>query len=195
LRHPFFLLLMGTVISSVIIPNISSRSNRVQLIQTARVNVANEIINRNLEVNRLLNSLQTTLEIFHKDNSGPAARLLDFKSEQKSMRIKMNELYLDFDKHSWFWYGKIYHEAHNLALSESELSRIKEAFSFYERNLVKSTEEISNFWNTCLREEYNPADSTINSVMQNSRKNLDQLSQKREELIHEITRILSINEN
>jgi len=69
--------------------------------------------------------LLTTLEIFDKDNSGPAARFIDYRKEQKELRRIMIERYSEFDRQAWWWYSQIYVEAKILGIaSPEELERL-----------------------------------------------------------------------
>jgi hypothetical protein len=192
LRHPLTLMLIGCLLSSALFPYIISQSNRLELIQQKRAELAMEIINQNMEISRRLNGMQTILEIFHKDNSGSAAKSANIQTEQKAMRVKLDDLYLEFDYNAWFWYRKICNKASYLGFSDTKLSNINDIIDDYEKNLDQSTKVFSVFWSKCLREDYDPSDPNIESLMKNTRKQLNDISAAREQLVDKITRMLRV---
>jgi len=188
LRHPLFLLIMATVLTTIIVPKISYRLK----LKETRLKKALEIIEQSTEVNRRLNALLTTLEMFHKDNSGVAARLSDYKEEQKKLREIMMERYLEFDKVAWYWYSNVYTEAHLLGfVSVKELHIIGELVYRYEAKLIESTHSLDNLWNIFLREEYTPSDIQNTEVMKTTRHDLAKLERSRTILISELADILT----
>ena len=68
LRHPLFLLVVGSVIGSFLIPWISQKTDRNRVLREARLKKAVEIVNHNTETISQLNAMVTRLGIFHKDN-------------------------------------------------------------------------------------------------------------------------------
>lgn len=186
-RHPFVLLISATILSPFIIPLIEQKSR----LHEARLEKALQIVERGTEVDRHLNNLQTTLEIFHKDSSGVAARLVDFSEEQKELRKVMMARYLEFDMIAWWWYRNMATEAVLLELkSPAELERITELIGTYEANVVESTSVISDLWNTFLRQEYDPKDAQNTVAMERTRAKLKELEKARGELISDLTRML-----
>lgn len=108
------------------------------------------------------------------------------------MRSKLNDLYLEFDYHAWFWYGKMYNKASYLGLSGGHMSSIKKILSDYEKNLIQSTQTLTVFWDKCLREDYDPSDPNIDSLAKSTRLELNNLSIAREELAFKVASILRI---
>jgi hypothetical protein len=192
LRHPLTVLLLGTALSSLLIPYFSGRIDNEKLIREARLKKAMEIIGDNTETERNLNKLLTTLEVFHKDNSGPAARLTDYKKEQKELRRIMIERYLEFDKQAWWWYSQINVEAKILDIaSPQELERLHQISNEYGENLKTSTAAVDDLWNAFLRETYKPSDPRNAELMKQTRSKLDGLSQKRSTLVMESAQIFA----
>src|SRR5262245_13403099 len=68
LKHPLFLLVVGSVIGSFLIPWISQKNDKSRVLREARLKKAVDIVNNNTMTLSQLNSLVTRLGIFHKDN-------------------------------------------------------------------------------------------------------------------------------
>lgn len=186
-RHPLTVsiaaLLLGTALTSLAVPRITYQ----RTIQEKRLEKALELLVHNAEVNQRLNTLLTTLEIFHKDNSGVAARLVDYKEEQRTLRRVMMDRYLEFDASAWWWYGKVRSEAAILRLaSATEVKRIDDLTKAYESNLVTSTGTLNELWDRFLREEYRPADTRNNVAMAETRRKLETLRASRDRIIGEL---------
>ena len=165
-RHPLVVSigarLVGTVLTYVVVPLVTYQ----RTLKEKRLEKALELLTHDADVNQRLNTLLTTLEIFHKDNSGVAARLVDYKEEQNTLRHAMMDRYLEFDASAWWWYGKVRSEAVILRLtSPSEVKRIDDLAKAYESKLIASTGVLNELWNRFLREEYRPTDIGNNVAM------------------------------
>ena len=110
LRHPLTVLLTGTLLTYLLLPVISARLNRSRLLTEARLNRALEIISRSSEVEREINSLQTVLDTFHKDNLSGLSLQENRQSEQMRLRSEVQQRYLAFDNKAWWWYGNLHDE-------------------------------------------------------------------------------------
>jgi hypothetical protein len=187
LRHPLTVsiaaLLIGSMLTSLVVP----RLTYYRTLREKRLEKALEILTHDAEVTQRLNALLTTLEIFHKDNSGPAARLVDYKEEQKTLRRVMLERYLEFDRVAWWWYRKIRAEAIILQLTSPDGSaRMDTLIQAYDSNLVQSTNILNGLWTRFLREEYRPTDRTNDLAMNQARKSLVELSLARQKIIDKL---------
>ena len=192
LRHPLTVLLIGTCLSSWLIPYVSGRIDHEKLIREARLKKAMEIIGDNAETERNLNRLLTTLEIFNKDNSGPAARFIDYRKEQKELRQIMIERYSEFDRQAWWWYSQIYVEAKILDIaSPQELERLGKISNRYGENLKTSMTAVESLWNAFLRETYRPLDLRNADLVKQVRTKLSELNQERSELVIESAQIFA----
>jgi len=192
LRHPLIILLIGTGLSSWLIPSIGDRINHRKLFREARLKRATEIINENVETGRNLNRLLTTLEIFQKDSSGPAARFFKLEMEQKELRGIMIDRYLEFDKQAWWWNSQIFLEAKILEIaSPEELGRLDQISKQYSENLESSMTAVNAVWNAFLRENYKPDDRRNLDLVNQTRSRLIELNQKRSELVMEEAQIFA----
>jgi len=176
-------LLIGTALTSLVVPKITY----YRTLREKRLEKALEILTHDAEVTQRLNALQTTLEIFHKDNSGPAARLIDYKEEQRTLRRVMMERYLEFDQAAWWWYRKIRSEAIILQLTPPDgSSKIDQLIETYDSNLVHSTDALNRLWDRFLRAEYRPDDKSNNLAMNETRKAIAELGRVRQKIIDKL---------
>lgn len=193
LAHPLILLLVGTALSSWLIPAFSGRIQHAKLIGEARLRKATEIINDNAETERNLNSLLTTLGIFQKDSSGPAARFLRLEKEQKELRGQMIVRYLEFDRQAWWWNSQLDAEAKILEIaSREELTRLEQISREYNENLEKSTNAVDIAWNAFLRQDYKPSDAGNAEILNHVRAKLSELNKERSRLVMEEAQIFTV---
>ena len=194
IRHPLTVLVVGAVVTSILVPILSDRVNREKLLRERRLNIAMEIIKDNVETNRRLNSMVTALELFQKDNSGPSARVVDYRAEQKELRGKIDQAYLEFDSQAWWWYSEIYSEAVVVNIISSrdlnELSRIRHE---YGENLGESTRTLDGLWNPFLRDTYKPNAPRNTQLMETTRNKLQDLNNKRSQLVMDAVKIFTPN--
>ena len=188
LRHPLTIVLVTTAVTSFVVPMLTRNSD----LRQQRLSRALDLFERNMEVNRRLNSLLTTLELFHKDNSGAAARLSDYRQEQRELRKVMMVRYAEFDNVAWWWYGRVSTEAGVLGLTSAlESDRVRALAREYEQSLIQSTEVLNNLWTTFLREEYDPSDAGNTVLMNDTRKKLGDLQGVRERSIQALAELLA----
>lgn len=188
LRHPLTVVLVTAVLTSYILPILAQNST----LRQQRLSRALDILDHSMEVNRRLNNLITTLEIFHKDNSGVAARLSDYCQEQRELRKTMMTRYLEFDAVAWWWYGRIRTDAVILGLvSPAETERVRTVARQYEENLIESTSVLNALWNTFLRAEYDPKDEGNTATMIATRKKLDELYGAREHSVQALAELFA----
>jgi len=186
----FFILILGAVLTYFIIPPILDIANKNKYTYEKRIKKSIEIINHNRQVNQKLNMLQTALELFHKDQRSIIEKNYNYCQSQKEMKIKINALYLDFESVAWYWYWTIYEEAKIIEeLNKKELDELNNLLEKYDSNIVKSTEILSIFWDMCLRKEYKPKDTSIDTTMSKTRKELKKLYLSRDLLIRNILKI------
>jgi hypothetical protein len=188
LRHPVVVLLLGALASAILVPKLSYW---VKLKDT-RLQKALILIKTATTVDRHLNALLTTLELFQKDSSGPAARLSDYRQEQHELRKTMMTLYLQFDRVAWWWYDNVYTEAVLLGIvARTQLSRMHTLIESYEANLIRTTEEINVLWARFLREDYNPVANENILAMRRVRATATVLEKQRRTIIRELATILA----
>ena len=140
--HPLTVLLIGTALSTVLIPHFSSQIDHARLIDKARVKKATEILADNAETERNLNELLTTLSIFKKVVAAPL-RASSAWIERKRLRALMEQRYLQFDRQAWWWISQMDMEARILEIaSTQELETLEQTRNQYNDNLITSTKTI-----------------------------------------------------
>ncbi len=188
LRHPLTVVVITALLSPIVIPALLHKSE----IRQQRLKKALDLLDHDMEVNSHLNNLLTTLEIFHKDNTGVAARLVDYRQEQRELRKTMSSRYLEFDRIAWWWYKRVPTEAHLLGLiSDEETTHIDSLVRDYETHLIETTNLINDLWNLFLRDQYDPTDKHNTEFMNETRKKFDELYNMRTRSLNALVELLA----
>ena len=167
-RHPVILLLIGSVITSYLLPLILSEAARQESDRKEKLSIAFKFLNRNAEMNQNFNSLLVSLELFHKYSS---PKYLD--EEQKELRKTSKELYMKFNANAWEWHWDLYEEAKIWKLlPESEDKYVKSALTRYTKGWTNVLKKLSNFWDTCLDDNYKVRDTSVTRLMNETREEL-----------------------
>jgi len=194
IKHSLFILLFGTLLGSIIIPHINDVSARKRMQYEQKQRIAFDIFKNNLEVTEQLHTLHKTMELFHYEfyRMGSNKKNYPILNEQKALRNRLNPLYLEFNKHAWWWYWDIYHEANIFGLvPTNESDRMIKLFEPYKNNLLKSLKTLDALWYSCIDEKYNPADSIMIKIINHTNTELDSLTSVRTEIIKDFASIIS----
>lgn len=181
LRHPLFLMLVGSVIGSFLIPWISQKTDRNRVLREARLKKKVEIVNKNIETISQLNVMVTRLGTFHKDNirlKPSPARLPEL---QDKLRDDMNKLYADFEKVGWWWYGSLNDEAVILEIVDSGgLEKLRNDVTAYRQNIIQTVAAFNDFWHKCLSKEYDfEENGNVTQIQKAMNERLNQLANER----------------
>jgi hypothetical protein len=155
LSHPITILLLGTALSGILIPSITSNCTDHKLLQEAKLAQAKAILAQNTLVDKQLNTIQTTFECFVKDAQTGSR---DYGDAQRELLKDINEQYKHFDEHAWWWYGDLLMQAKLLRLPEGTIKQIKALAEQYGTNLIQSTRAIDPEWNRLRGPEYKGPD-------------------------------------
>ena len=159
LRHPFVLLLIGALTTSLLVPYLNSKVNRNQLLREARLKKAIEIGNHNTEFNSRFNALKTMLESFHNQNVRLRLEPAELRQAQLKFRDDFTKRYLDLDEIAWWWHPDIEREASVLGLIPSdELQELDRDLKEYGNNVNKSFNVLRPLWQELTSRDYNPND-------------------------------------
>jgi len=192
LAHPVTVVCITAIVGSFLVPRVGARINRTTLIQELRLRKSLEILNHATQNTIELNGMMTTLEMFDKDNSGAAAKLVDYKQEQRVLRKVMAERYLEFEKNAWFWFTHARMEAVLLGIaSPAEVKRMDQLGEDYDKLLVESTAALDTLWTSLLRETYKPDDVRIAELARKTRSRLDGLHSLRMKRARELAQMLA----
>src|SRR5437870_12105468 len=97
LKHPLFLLIIGSIIGSFLIPWISEKNDKSRVLREARLKKAVEIVDNNTRTLSQLNSLVTRLGIFHKDNMRLRPSSQTLSALQDKLAEDMDKGYAEFE--------------------------------------------------------------------------------------------------
>lgn len=192
LRHPFVLLAIGAVTTSLLVPYLNSKINRSQLLREARLNRAIEIGKRNTEFNSKFNALKTMLESFHNQNVRLVLQPSELRAAQLKFRDDFSKRYLELDETAWWWYSDLEKEASVLDLiPPNELQALDIDLEKYGDNLHRHFEVLKPLWQVLTSQDYNPNDQTSRDKVEQIIKDVNKggpLFQDRSDLIERITR-------
>lgn len=188
LKHPLFLLVVGSVIGSFLIPWISQKTDRNRVLREARLKKKVEIANKNTETISKLHLLVTRLGIFHKDNIRLQPSPAKLAVLQDKLSEDMNDLYADFEKEGWWWYRSLTDEAAILEIVPREGSdKLRTDIEAYEKNIVQSVAAFNDFWHRCLSKDYDFEENGNTTKIQNETyKRRDQLATERIQLVNNL---------
>src|SRR5437660_10988526 len=111
LSHPLFLLAVGSVIGSLLIPRISEQTSKKKVLQEARLRKAVEIVDTNNKSISQLNSLLTRVKMFDDNNTKLKPSNSKLKELQEKLVEDVDNRWLDWEKTGWWWYRTLNDEA------------------------------------------------------------------------------------
>jgi hypothetical protein len=186
LKHPVFILLLGTLISSVIIPYIVGRSAHARQLEELRAQSALSAVKNSDDVDRQLNILLTTFESFWKDID--EAKREDQKAE---LRTKIYSLYEEFDRTAWWWFDESRQQAALLGLfSDQEAKEAEEISAKYRKSLTESAAAVDSAWQISLRQSPPPTGVDAAKVLAHARERLEKARVERYQLLEQFTGLL-----
>jgi hypothetical protein len=111
LGHPLFLLVIGSIIGSLLIPWIGDKISRNKVVQDARLRKAIEIVDNNTKTVSQLNSMVTRLTSFHENNVRRSPAPDKLRELQEKLVEDMDSRWAEFEKTGWWWYQDLNDEA------------------------------------------------------------------------------------
>jgi hypothetical protein len=186
-RHPITLLLAGSALSAIVLPWIGARMNDRQLIDSARLRQCQTILENSAQVNRRLNGLLTTMEMFIKDT---AFEVVLAQSERDRMRIELARQYREFDAHAWWWISGLPTEVKLLRI-DVDSKNLGDILGRYQANLVESTAVLDGLWEACVRKEMKPGDPHTTGLASKTRAQFSALQSERQDLVGKLVYLLA----
>ena len=181
LKHPLFLMVVGSIIGSFLIPWVSHKTDRNRALREARLKKSVEIVNHNTQTLSQLNALVTRLGIFHKDNIRlkPSPAKLD--ELQDELAKDMNSRYAEFEKTGWWWYRSLNDEAVILEIvPPSGSDKLRKDVNAYGENIAQTVTSFNDFWHKCLSKEYDFAENgNVSQIQTRMNERLNQLAGER----------------
>jgi hypothetical protein len=173
LKHPLFLLLLGTVLSYLVVPWISEISSHKRLVQEQRIDLAADILKQALQDDQQLSTIHTAFEIFYKQQiafspGDPGA--------PKQLHENFAKLYSEFDRHAWWWDHDLPLKSALLGLSLDRQNDIGKLHELYKQNLLKSVEQVEQLRVQFCVAHYHPKNARNAQVLDETKKALDHLA-------------------
>jgi hypothetical protein len=178
--HGLTLLAAGAVLTYVLVPLV----NEARLLQEARIKKALEILETGSEVDANLNSLQTTLAIFHKDHSYERLPPDQYAAARHRALERMEARYLEFDKRAWWWLRRVEADARLL-----KVEGFKDYSNKYMKSLIASTQKLDTFWTRLLRQNSNPQDPEIGRLVETTQEELTRLNLERTKWLYQMVKV------
>ena len=193
LKHPLFLLIVGSVIGSFLIPWISQKNDKSRVLREARLKKAVEIVNNNTMTLSQLNSLVTRLGIFHKDNIRLKPTPAKLTELQDKLADDMNSRYGEFEKNGWWWYRSLTEEAVILEIVPPGGSdRLRNDINAYADNITQTVAAFGDFWHICLSKEYDfEENGKVTQIQTKMNERLSQLATERVALVNKLVQDFS----
>ncbi len=189
LRHPLLLLVIGSVIGSFLIPWITERASKKQVLQEARLRKAVEIVENNQRTVSQLSALVTRLQMFHKDNRRLQPSPTKLIELQEKLASDMNDRYLEFDKEGWWWYRSLTEEASILEILPPEgAGKLREHVEAYATNILQTVNALNELWAACIAADYKYQGDQVNSIESRVNSKLQELSGARNQLVTNLVR-------
>jgi len=194
LRHPLFLLIVGSIIGSFLIPWISQKTDKSRVLREARLKKSVEIVNNNTQTLSQLNSLVTRLGIFHKDNIRLKPSPAKLGELQDKLADDMNAHYAEFEKNGWWWYRSLNDEAVILEIVPPGGSdKLGTDINAYADNVTQTVAAFGDFWHKCLSKEYDFEENGATTQIQNKmNERLQQLATARVGLVNTLVHDFSV---
>jgi len=193
LRHPLFLLIVGSIIGSFLIPWISQRSDKSRVLREARLKKAVEIVGNNTRSLAQLNSLVTRLGIFHKDNIRLKPSPAKLSALQEKLAEDMDKQYAEFEKTGWWWYRSLNDEAVILEIvPRTGSDKLRHDIDNYAENMTQTVASFGDFWHKCLSKEYDfQENGPVTQIQNKMNERLKQLATERIALVNNLVQDFS----
>jgi|KBSSwiStaDraftv2_1062776.scaffolds.fasta_scaffold493006_2 hypothetical protein len=193
LRHPLFLLIVGSIIGSFLIPWISQRSDKSRVLREARLKKAVEIVGNNTRSLAQLNSLVTRLGIFHKDNIRLKPSPAKLSALQEKLAEDMDKQYAEFEKTGWWWYRSLNDEAVILEIvPRTGSDKLRHDIDNYAENMTQTVASFGDLWHKCLSKEYDfQENGPVTQIQTKMNERLKQLATERIALVNNLVQDFS----
>lgn len=192
LKHPLALLLIGTLIGSLLIPNINEQSNERRLRHEERLKIAISIIEQSHETDRRMSNLMNFLNLFHNDHKVKGMQLPSLESDQYKAREKFNDMFLAFNGQAWFWHWNVRSESTLSALATpEEEKKISVLAREYSNALSEETAALTPLWKAFLKENFNPFDPKYDLLSQQAIAKQKKARDHRNEVAIQMAKVLA----
>jgi len=187
LRHPLFLLVIGSVIGSFLIPWIGEKINRKKTLQEARLRKAIEIVENNTKTVSQLNAMVTRLSSFHDNNIKIKPSPEKVRELQQKLVADLDDRWSEFDKTAWWWPEDLNTEATILGtIPVTGKDVLRQHISAYKTNILESSNAMKQLKSPCISADYSYSDSKVNQIRDQVNKKLSDLFDQRNKLVNDL---------
>lgn len=138
-KHPLLLLVLGSLISVYLIPQIISWADEKKELREARLKLASEFSDRNTEFNSKNNALATLMWQFQTqaslDPEGLNGYQDQFRKDYLARRMALDEM-------AWWWYRNLETRTKSLTLSAEESNQLHEDLEAYADSVAKTIDAL-----------------------------------------------------
>jgi len=187
LRHPLFLLVIGSVIGSFLIPWIGEKINRKKTLQEARLRKAIEIVENNTKTVSQLNAMVTRLSSFHDNNVKMKPSPEKVRELQQKLIADLDDRWSEFDKTAWWWPEDLNTEATILGTTPvTGKDVLRQHISAYKTNILETSNAMKALKGPCISADYNYTDGKVNLIRDQVNKKLGELFDQRNKLVNDL---------
>ncbi len=189
LRHPLMVLFAGTIISSIGIPWLNTRSAQARQVEESRQTKALEILKDSTNDNARLNSIGSAFGMFEKEGALTGSTEL-IEERRSELRKRVYEGYEAFEQSAWWWYWGIGREAELFGwLSPAEIAAYRQLAKQYQDNLYESSKLIQIPWRSYLAEVKESPTEKKQPLMPTIETSLGKKQAERDELAARMVRM------
>lgn len=187
LSHPLFLLMVGSIVGSFLVPRISEKINRQKVQHEARLKKAVEIVDNNTRTVTQLNSMVTRLSSFHDSNIRRQPSPEKLKQLQEKLVEDMDARWLEFDKTGWWWYQDLNDEAVILGIIPAVgTSTLRQHVNAYHANILATSNAMKMMWRPCTAADYDYKDARFVKIREEMNQKLNDLFNERIQLVNNL---------
>jgi hypothetical protein len=200
LKHPVFLLLLGSVLTYLVVPVVSSEVNRRQALRDLKLKKASEIGANHTEFNSKFNVLRSVLETFHDNQVAAKPTREELKAAQKELVKEFNARRFELAEKEWWWYRDLQRETtiNNLVPPE-KIDEFNSYIKQYHQNIIDSHEALKPLWIELKSPDYvagdKAAEDRIKGIRETMAKAVDELEGQRTGIIEGMSRFFVVEDH
>ncbi|HKF57007.1 MAG TPA: hypothetical protein VKJ45_16230 [Blastocatellia bacterium] len=197
LKHPVFLLMLGSALTYLVVPVVTSEVNRRQALRELRLKKASEIGANHTEFNSKFNVLRAVLETFHDNQVDAKPTREEFKAAQKELVKEFNARRFELAEKEWWWYRDLQRETTiNKLVPPEMMDEFNRYIDQYKKNVSDSHDAIKELWTVLKSPEYvagdKAAEGHIKEITTTMAQNVDRLEIERTGIIEGMSRFFVV---
>lgn len=196
LKHPMFLLVMGSVLTYFIVPAVTARINQGKAINELKLKRASEISVNSIEFEGKINVLRAVLETFHDNQVDFKLNSVEFHVAQMELVRVFNERRFALSEKEWWWLRNLQRDAaiHNLVAPEKQ-NQFNADVEQYIKNVGAAHDAMRPLWKALKDPGYRPGDETTEKKIAEMRTkmagDMDGLLGERTSIVDRISRLFA----